>query len=234
MPAEGRAAVGPDHRQALVAAQQGNQALQGQHRRLSITAEQQVEAVTVVVGEGLGPQPLQPLKIAAHDLQADARAGGQHQPAAQAGIKQQLPALLATGGQVGAAAQGDHPGAVGPGEGQLPSSCRSIKTGHRGTEGGQASPEPRRLKGLKLLPAQATGPAVAQGNQTRSNQARGRPLAKLTHGFLHSSGISYLACPPGGGQLLQPGGWQVCFCQQQLGARGGAAGGQQASASSHP
>jgi hypothetical protein len=118
VPGEGGAALGQQHLQPGIPAQQAHHPLAGQHGGLGLAREQQAEAVTVVVGQGGAPQPPQALRVLPGQGDRHPGGGGQHQPAGQAGVEQQVPALGPAPGQVGPAAQHQHPGAVGPGEGQ--------------------------------------------------------------------------------------------------------------------
>ncbi|MFN9940142.1 MAG: hypothetical protein ACK56I_11785, partial [bacterium] len=162
LPAQGRTTLGQHHRQALIPAQERKQPPQRQHRCLSLAAEQQVEAMAIIVGQGLAAQRLDALEIPAHQLDADARARRQHQSPPQAGIEQQRPALRPAGGQGAPGAQGQHPWAVGPGEGEGRLCRRGEQAAHGGGPGRQTLQQGRRLQGVPVGRGLGGSPAVAQ------------------------------------------------------------------------
>jgi len=70
------------------------------HRSLRLAGEQQIEPITVVVGQGLGPEAAKPGGIALDEINHHPGAGGQDHSAFKAGIEQHIPILRRPGHQI--------------------------------------------------------------------------------------------------------------------------------------
>ena len=190
----------------------------GQHRRLRIAGQQQVEAIHFIEGHRLAHQSAQLIRQAgiirrrgraarqpqlpAGQIDDDPRAGGQHQPPPQAWIEQQIPALLTALPEIGSTAQQQQPGTEGPGIGQGVGTSGCEQTTGRLGAGIQLGQQSRGSEGLQLAAFEPLGPAVAEGQQLS------RSLMGPDRGRQHGLGGGHGVRTPVARQLLQPGGWQ--------------------------
>jgi hypothetical protein len=87
------------------------------HRSLRLAGEQQIEPISVVVGQGLGPETAKSGGIALDEIDYHPGAGGQNHSTFEAGIEQHIPILGRLGYQIIPSSQQKHPGTAGPWEG---------------------------------------------------------------------------------------------------------------------